>query len=51
VSKVDNWSRFVREGLLLGEDTNVKHPFQKMCKKFGLCYINYLNPRASSTRR
>lgn len=38
----DNWNRFVREGLLFDEETNVKLPFKKMSKKFGLCYINYL---------
>lgn len=41
MKKADNWSRFVHDGLVLGENSNVKFPFGKMCKKFGLCFINY----------
>lgn len=42
MKKSDNWNRFVREGLLVGEESNVKFTFKKMSKKFGLCYINYV---------
>ena len=42
MKRSDNWNRFVRVGLVIGEDVNVKLPFKKMSKKFGLCYINYV---------
>ena len=32
MKKSDNWNRFVREGLLVGEDSNVKFTFKKMSK-------------------
>ena len=36
------WTRFVEEGLVEVEESNTKYDFKKMCKKFGLAYLHYL---------
>ena len=41
-TKADAWNRFVKEGLIDGEESNVSHPFRKLSKLYGLAYIDYL---------
>ena len=40
--QIDHWARLVSEGLQEDGDSNVRLPFKKMSKKFGLAYIEYL---------
>jgi len=43
---VAGWNRFVNEGLIEFDEaaqTNVKHDFPKMSKRFGIYYLTYLN--------
>jgi hypothetical protein len=40
--KVEAWNRFVSEALVENGESNVKRPFGKLTKKYGLAYIEYL---------
>lgn len=39
----EDWARFVKDGLSMNQDTNVRYDFNKMTKLFGISYIYWLN--------
>lgn len=39
---VDEWNKFVRNGLIENQETNLTNDFPKSSKRFGLAFLSYL---------